>query len=103
MKSASTSCPASRISRAATAESTPPDSATITRAMSGRRPRRQLLHRQVVQQGERVADAAQVVVDAAQHQGTAQLPRARGELVAPEPVPAQDRAVERERLVALAD
>jgi len=51
--------------------------------------------RDVIQQFERVARAAQVVIDAQRHERAAVFRQARGELLAVEPERANDRAVEK--------
>src|SRR3954468_21958792 len=98
-----TSCPASRRSSAATAESTPPDSATrigplmdapgigaILRAALRRCAVCEALPGQIRHEIERVTPAREVIVDAAQHHRAPEIGFAREHLDAREPQGADD-------------
>src|SRR6185295_2358460 len=106
-----TSCPASRSNSAATAESTPPESATIVRfdpGMGAILPRRfaraggDLLRgalrgfgpAQITHEVERVSDACHVVVDAAADGRAAQIVLAGQDLGGRQPVHRHDTGIE---------
>src|SRR5688572_16087774 len=96
MKRPSTRCPASRSSAAETAESTPPESPTMTCATVSAHCLADVdaVEWQLSEQLERMARAPQVVVDRRHHQRTPVLPGAGLEVATVEPERADNCAVE---------
>src|SRR6187401_2651301 len=96
MNRASTRCPASTRSAADTAESTPPESATTTRAivLARDRARHEAGERHLRDHVERIARPAHEIVDAELDEGTAVLGGAYGQFAPVEPQRPEDRAVE---------
>src|SRR5688572_12929885 len=93
-----TSWPARLSSRAVTAESTPPESATMMRSAIAATPSGaggQRLRGEVAERCEVVAPARKMVVDAIQHQGAAQARRMGQQRRARHPVRGDDALIQR--------